>query len=79
MAFCGWHFLPEDRRLRFGARELVEAGQTYRIKPPLRLGKWGLHAAVRALDALYYGAQEVPWPQRGPDVPDHARRLQGVY
>ncbi|HAM59901.1 MAG TPA: hypothetical protein DCQ64_32605, partial [Candidatus Rokubacteria bacterium] len=33
--WLGWHFLPADRRLRWGSREVVEAGQTYRAEGPL--------------------------------------------
>ena len=50
----GWHFLPEDRRLRYGTRELVEAGRTYTAEGPLALCENGMHASVRAIDALRY-------------------------
>ena len=49
-----WHFLPEDRRLRFGGRTLVEPGQTLTVEPPLELCSRGLHASVRPIDALSY-------------------------
>ena len=49
-----WHFLPADRRLRFGDRTLVEPGQTLTVEPPLELCTRGLHASVRPIDALFY-------------------------
>ena len=53
-----WHFLPEDRRLRYGGRDLVEAGKTYAAKGPLVLCRNGngngMHASMRAIDALRY-------------------------
>ena len=52
--WLGWHFLPADRRLRWGSREVVEAGQTYRAEGPLALCANGMHASTRALDALIY-------------------------
>ncbi|OHC90158.1 MAG: hypothetical protein A2095_11275 [Sphingomonadales bacterium GWF1_63_6] len=52
--WLGWHFLPADRRLRWGSREVVEAGQTYRAEGPLVMCRNGMHASRRALDALLY-------------------------
>ena len=49
-----WHFLPEDRRLRWGSKEVVEAGRTYRAEGRLALCENGMHASVRAIDALGY-------------------------
>lgn len=49
-----WHFLPQDRRLRYPPHTLVEPGQTLRVDPPIKLCERGLHASVRALDALKY-------------------------
>ena len=50
----GWHFLAADRRLQFGERESVEAGRTYTAEGPLVLCRNGMHASIRALDALRY-------------------------
>lgn len=50
----GWHWLAEDRRLRFGTREVVEVSQTYTAEGPLVICKNGVHASRRALDALEY-------------------------
>jgi hypothetical protein len=47
-----WHFIPEDRLLRYGDGRLVEAGKTYTVDPPVVLCTRGLHASVRAIDAL---------------------------
>ena len=52
--WLGWHFLPADRRLRWGSREVVEAGRTYRAEGPLVMCRNGMHASKRALDALQY-------------------------
>lgn len=49
-----WHFLPDDRRLQYGYRELVEVGKTIRVVGTPKLCKHGLHASVRAIDALWY-------------------------
>ena len=49
-----WHFLPADRRLRFGDRRLAEPGRTLTVSPPLLLDSRGLHASVRPIDALSY-------------------------
>jgi hypothetical protein len=50
----GWHFLAEDRRLRFGSREVVEAGKTYTAEEQLVVCQNGVHASNLAIDALRY-------------------------
>ncbi|MDP3703895.1 MAG: hypothetical protein Q8R78_05865, partial [Candidatus Omnitrophota bacterium] len=50
----GWHFLSEDRRLRFGTDDLVAAGMTYAAEGPLVMCQNGVHASRRAIDALQY-------------------------
>src|SRR3972149_9537577 len=52
--WLGWHFLPADRRLRWGSCEVGEAGRTYRARGPLVLCENGMHASRRAIDALSY-------------------------
>ena len=49
-----WHFLPEDRHIRWGTKEEVKVGQTLKVDGPLRMCRWGLHASGRAIDALKY-------------------------
>jgi len=49
-----WHFLPEDRKLRWGTEEEVVPGQKLIVKPPLHMCRHGLHAGIRAIDALTY-------------------------
>lgn len=59
-----WHFLSADRRLRYGSREIVEAGKTYTCDWPYRYGDSvyekptmcaaGMHGSKRVLDALSY-------------------------
>jgi len=52
--WLGWHFLPEDKRLRYGTREVVEVGKPLKVAGKLKLCEWGLHASRRAIDALTY-------------------------
>lgn len=53
-----WHFMRADDNgkpvLRDGTP--VTAGETISVEGELVLGKWGLHACVRALDAVGYAA-----------------------
>jgi hypothetical protein len=58
-----WHFLPDDRRLRFDhvtssgsfGRPIVTAGMALICDPDrLECCKYGLHASVRAFDALSF-------------------------
>ena len=55
-----WHFLRDDKRMQFrdGRRvedgEIVEAGKTYKAKGKLELCANGMHASLRAIDALEY-------------------------
>lgn len=52
----GWHFLKEDRRLRWGTQEVVEEGKIYSCDPKkeLLLCEYGMHASRRLLDAFKY-------------------------
>jgi hypothetical protein len=52
-----WHFARNDSRQDYGACILIEPGGTERIdeRDGLVLCRWGLHASVRAIDALGYG------------------------
>ena len=47
-----WHFASSDRRLRFGDGNTIAAGYVYTWDGPLVLCESGLHASVRAMDAL---------------------------
>lgn len=49
-----WHFLQKDRRLRYGSGELVEVGKTIEIQGAPIMCERGLHASLRAIDALSY-------------------------
>ena len=51
-----WHFLPKNGRLQFGERPTkVYVGQTLKRNPNmLSMCYYGLHASVRAIDALKY-------------------------
>jgi hypothetical protein len=52
-----WHFARDDSRQDFGEHMVIEPGGTERIdeRDGLGLCQWGLHASVRAIDALGYG------------------------
>src|SRR3990170_2098733 len=52
--WLGWHFLPGDKRLRYGTREVVEVGKPVKVEGELVLCEWGLHASHRAIDAIVY-------------------------
>lgn len=52
--WIGWHFLPEDKCLRWGTREKVYSGKKYKVEGKLELCKFGLHASKKVLDALYW-------------------------
>ena len=56
--WLGYHFLPLDRRLRWGTRDVVRVGTTSAVEGggelDLCLCRHGLHASKRALDALRY-------------------------
>jgi len=49
-----FHFLGDDRRLRYEPRTLIETGLRLEVAPPLEMCRHGLHGSVRALDALRY-------------------------
>jgi hypothetical protein len=49
-----WHFLPDDRRLRWGTREVVEVGKPIKVEGKIELCSHGLHASIKTLDALNY-------------------------
>jgi hypothetical protein len=52
--WIGWHFLKDDRRLRWGTEEKVEVGKTIEVDLPLKMCEHGLHASKKPLDALRY-------------------------
>lgn len=54
-----WHFLPSGGRLANGDRRKVRVGHTLRHKGQIVLCESGLHASVRAIDALRYAPG--PW------------------
>lgn len=49
-----WHFLPDDGRLRYGDRRIVEPGSIVTVEGPPRLCEWGMHASRSIMDALTY-------------------------
>jgi hypothetical protein len=49
-----WHFLPADRRLRWGDGRRVRRGHVAKVDGPVVLCDHGLHASTNILDALCY-------------------------
>jgi len=49
-----WHWLPEDRRLRYDSRQLVVAGETIKHDGQVVMCESGLHASEQAIDSLQY-------------------------
>jgi hypothetical protein len=49
-----WHWLRADKRLNYPPHEDVDVGKAFRVEPPLSLCNRGLHASIRAIDALQY-------------------------
>ena len=49
-----WHFLANDKRLRYGDGRLVKAGKTYDTTGPLVMCHNGVHGCRKILDALNY-------------------------
>ena len=54
MKIKAWHFLSEDRKLQFPPHTKIKAGQTIKVKDGPILCERGLHASIRAFDALAY-------------------------
>ena len=54
MTCLAWHFLPDNGRMRWGKWKPVRAGVTYVHRGSIKLCEHGLHASVRAIDALGY-------------------------
>ena len=49
-----WHWIAPDRMTRYAPRVPIVVGETLRVEPPLALCERGLHASLRAIDALQY-------------------------
>ena len=56
MTLYAWHFIFRDKRLGYGDGMLVVPGETLVWEHDLELCRSGLHASVRALDALDYAS-----------------------
>jgi len=54
-----WHFLSDDKRLRWGNRAVVKVGKTYRATGPLEPCQNGMHGSEKILDALNYAPGSV--------------------
>jgi len=61
MIKTAYHFLPDDRKLRFGDdKRIVEPGMEFSVNPDkLKLCSYGLHASIKPLDALTYAPGSV--------------------
>jgi len=54
-----WHFLRADRKLGYEDGRLAEEGVTHEVAGDIALCKRGLHASIRAIDALQYAPGSV--------------------
>jgi len=54
-------FEPKEGVLGFGDKRKPEVGVTHTIEAPIKLCHRGLHASVRAIDALKYARSSVVW------------------
>ena len=54
-----WHFAPSDGRLGYDDGREIKVGETLAVKPPIALCERGLHASVRAIDALRYASGDL--------------------
>ena len=57
----GWYFSEESRLLRHGDARPIALGVTHEVDAPIQLCKRGLHASVRAIDALHYAPGPIVW------------------
>ena len=57
----GWYFSEESRLLRYGDARPIALGVTHEVAAPIELCKRGLHASVRAIDALEYAPGPIVW------------------
>jgi hypothetical protein len=78
-SILAWHFLSDDRCLRFGGRKKVSAGQIVRVKGPPVLCEHGLHGSRRAIDALGYAPGSIVCRVRiGGDIVRGTDKLAGT-
>ena len=79
-AIEAWHFLPEDRMTRYSPRELVTVGSILVVKHQPILCERGLHASVRAIDALRYAPGPIACRVRvWGDVVNGGDKLAGTH
>ena len=57
----GWYFSEESRLLRYGDARPIALGVTHEVDAPIELCERGLHASVRAIDALQYAPGPIVW------------------
>ena len=57
----GWYFSEESRLLRHGDAQPIALGVTHEVDAPIELCERGLHASVRAIDALQYAPGPIVW------------------
>ena len=57
----GWYFSKESRVLQYGDARPIALGVTHEVDAPIELCERGLHASVRAIDALEYAPGPIVW------------------
>ena len=56
-----WYFSNTDKKLRYGDDRIIQAGKMHTVKGTPELCNHGLHASVRAIDALEYAPGSYVW------------------
>ena len=57
----GWYFSEKSRLLRYGDARPIALGVTHEVDAPIELCERGLHASVRAIDALRFAPGPIVW------------------
>ena len=57
----GWYFSEEARLLRYGDARPIALGVTHEVDAPIEFCERGLHASVRAIDALDFAPGPIVW------------------
>ena len=57
----GWYFSEESRLLRHGDGRPIALGVMHEVDAPIELCERGLHASVRAIDALEFAPGPIVW------------------
>ena len=56
-----YYFSCTDKKLGYDDNRVIKKGRTHKVKGPLKLCLWGLHASKRIIDALEYAPGPYLW------------------